>query len=63
MKTFERTIETTALQEAKIPYLDQPELSVHQKDRLWRQLLTEARLPFLTRWILYRSLRTSTFWS
>lgn len=58
MKSYETQLEHVAL-----PYLDTPELSNEQKDRLWKQLADRAPLPFLARWVLYRSLRSRTFWA
>lgn len=52
----------TQLEKVPIQYLDTPELSEKQKDRLWKQLADRAPLPFLARWVLYRSLRSRTFW-
>lgn len=58
MKIFET--ENHAPDSTIIPFLDSPELTRSQKDRLWRQLIRGAPLPFLTKWILFRSLRSKS---
>lgn len=47
--------EYSPFDDAYVPYLVKPELSRAQlAERLWQELKTSG-LPFLTRWIIYRS--------
>lgn len=55
MKTFDYTPFT----DIYIPYLDQPELSYRQREKLWRELINRSALPVFTKWVLYRAIRSN----
>lgn len=52
-----KTYEYSPFKDAYVPYLLTPELDKAQRTKLFWETLPYAPLPFLTRWILYHTLR------
>lgn len=52
-----KNLEYSPFTDVYVPYISYPEITPTERLRLVYQTLRAARVPFMTRWVIYQTLR------